>query len=241
MEDMERYGDYNEQEEEAVPAQKNVVLTCIKYLLILVIVAVIALLGCRLFLFDYYPKAAKQLVMTESLRAYYDRTDGDVRIQKQDLRFPYDDIDLVTINSNDLGTFFADHLYVIDAIGELQITARVNTAGLESIGALYGIDADADTIAAKLTFRLTDNYGRVYDELVYCEMHSYAMYRYYKLAFDGIAFASPDDGQGAPEWIRMEILLEGEETPYSYMLIYENNEDFSTFTEYKPSSEEVAP
>ena len=87
MEDMERYGDYNEQEEEAVPAQKNVVLTCIKYLLILVIVAVIALLGCRLFLFDYYPKAAKQLVMTESLRAYYDRTDGDVRIQTQDLRF----------------------------------------------------------------------------------------------------------------------------------------------------------
>ncbi len=240
MEDMERYGDYNDAEDEAVPPRKSAILTILKTLVILVIVGVIALLGYRLFLFDYYPPDAKQLIMTERLRAHYAAVGDDLHVQTQKLRFPYDDCDLDTLNSNDLGTFFADHLYVITATGELQITTRANTAGLQAIATKYGSTEDVDAIADKLIFRLTDNYGREYTSLVHRQTYSHAMYRYFKLCFDGIDFTAPSDGLGAPEWIRLEILFEGEETPYSYMLIYENNVDFSSFKDYRPSKEELS-
>ncbi len=239
MDDFERYGDYDEEESTELPS-KNTAFFCIKILLFVAIGAVIALLGYRLFLFEYYPSDAKRPVMTDSLRAYCQSAGDAADIKTQDIRFPYDDIDLDTRNSNDLGTFFFDHLYVTEAIGQLQITARVNTAGLETIAGKYGAEGDADTVAKQLSFRLTDNYGRVYDACVYCEITSFAMYRYYTIVFDGIAFDSPADGLGAPEWIRAEILFDGEETPYSYALIYENNVDYNTFEQYRLSKGELA-
>ncbi len=234
MEDMERYGDYDEEESADLP-QKNAALSCIKILLLVVIVAVIALLGYRLFLFEYYPADAKRPVMTDSLRDYCQSAGDEADIKTQDIRFPYDDIDLDTRNSNDLGTFFFDYLYVTEAIGQLQITARVNTAGLETIARTYGAEEDADAVAERISFRLTDNYGRIYDACIYCEITPFAMYRYYTIVFDGIAFASPTDGLGAPEWIRAEVIFDGEETPYSYALIYENNVDYNTFKPYRLS------
>ena len=60
------------------------------------------------------------------------------------------------------------------------------------------------------------------------------MYRYYKLAFDGIDFENP------PVWIRIEVFVKGqtEEIPFAKMPAYSNNEDFDIFDEYELSEEE---
>lgn len=232
MEDMERYGDYNDPEEEAVPHKRNVLFIFVKWLLVLVIALVVGLLGYRLFLFEHYPKDVKQFILTEQYLAL--REDGTApSVKTQQLRFPYDDNDLDTRNSNDLGTFFANFLYICEESGELQITLRINDAGFSDIAARFDMkDADAKTVAEGLSFRLTDNYGRVYSTLSMVHTTEFAMYHYYKLCFSGIDFTEPSDGLGSPEWIRIEVLFFGEDKPYSYMLIYENNEDYSSFRDY---------
>ena len=61
------------------------------------------------------------------------------------------------------------------------------------------------------------------------------MYRYFKLAFDGVDF---DPEENAPEWIRLEIFFEGQSEPFSYILVYENNEDYNIFRDYNLSKGE---
>ena len=66
------------------------------------------------------------------------------------------------------------------------------------------------------------------------------MYRYYKLVFDGIDLTAV--GEDKIEWIRLEVFVKGqkdEKKPYSMIAVYENNEAYSTFSEYKISSSEV--
>lgn len=236
MEDMERYGDYNETEEEAVPHKKNILFVCVKWLLALVIALVVGLLGYRLFLFEHYPKDVKQFVLTESYLALVEAGRAPT-VKTQQLRFPYDDNDLDTRNSNDLGTFFANFLFICEDSGELQITLRINDAGYSDIAERYKVQS-VDTVARSLSFRLTDNYGRTYGDVSFLHTTEYAMYHYYKLCFSGIDFTAPADGLGAPEWIRLEVLYVGEDKPYSYMLIYENNEDFSDFRDYSVTGKE---
>lgn len=233
MEDMERYGDYNDPEEEAIPRRKPILMTCLKVLLIVVILLVVGVLGYRLFLFDYYPSEMSTFIRTEHFDAYPAEGDGLPAVMTQKLRFPYDDSDLDARNSNDLGTFFAAHLYVVKQTGELQVTVRVNEAGLSDVAGKFGdTEATAEVVAERLSFRLSDNYGRVYTSLIGVYTAEHAMYRYYKLCFDGIDFVEPADALGAPEWIRLEILYDDEPEPYSYTLVYENNEDFSTLNPY---------
>ena len=52
--DMERYGDYNEYEED-LPKSKNPVLLTIKFLIIAVCLAVIGVLVFRIAFFNFYP------------------------------------------------------------------------------------------------------------------------------------------------------------------------------------------
>ena len=53
------------------------------------------------------------------------------------------------------------------------------------------------------------------------------MYRYMKLAFDGIDFENP------PVWIRVEIFVKGnEDKPFAMIPVYENNQDYAIFEEY---------
>ena len=237
MEDMERYADYNDAEDD-VPRSSGGFSKFLKILVALTLIAVIGTMGWRLWLFGYYPDDMKYIAYTDKLTAYYSETDGNIEAKTQKLRFPYDDNDLDTLNSNDLGTFFCNYLILIPAIDELQISARVNEAGLSDIAARYGVDMDADTVLSKLSFRLTDNSGRVYGTVSYRQTSAYAMYRYVKLAFDGVRLSDTDDGLPAPAWIRLEIILEGQEKPYSYTLIYENNDNYNVLQEYKLSKKE---
>ncbi len=232
MEDMERYGDYNETEDDA-PRRRGGFLRVLQILVALVCLATAGVIGYRLFLFDYYPAEMKQPIFTERLTAYYREVGEDaLGIRTQKLRFPYDD--------NDKGNFFCDHLYVIPGAGELQISLRYNESALATIASHYGFESltPSDDL---FSFRITDNVGRDYGTPVYQATDAYAMYHYYKLAFDGIEFDNPSDGAEAPAWIRLEIFVKGapDDKAFSYVAIYENNEDYAKFSDYKPSRKEL--
>ena len=64
MDDLERYGDYNEIDE---PPKKSGVLTVIKITAAVIIFSIIGLLAFRLFLFNHAPNEAKNLYFTENL------------------------------------------------------------------------------------------------------------------------------------------------------------------------------
>ena len=232
MEDMERYGDYNEVDE-APGGKKNIIVLLLKLSVLFVCAMVVGVLGFRVFLFNTYPDNVKNIRFTDGLKAYYSEH-GEIHALTQKLRSPYDDADA--------GNFFCDNLIVVREAGALQVSVRFNTSAIENIErelALEGLSADD---ADLLTFRLYKNGESENEEehligtLTYKELSSKMMYRYYKLAFEDVDF-----GEGADkiEWIRLEIFVKGQEgdKPFAMIPIYEDNADFSYFTEYKISKE----
>ena len=219
MEDMERYGDYNEIDE---APSKNPVTTVLKFVLAAVCFLVIGFLAFRIIIFNYYPTEIKNLYFNDTLTAYYNSTGGDMEVLTQELRAPYDD--------EDDGNFFCDNLFVITGAGQLQVSLRYNDIS-ES-----GFDA--------FTFRLVRNPLTEEGEPVVLAENpeiirdSLIMYRYAKLVFDGVEFGL-DEGENKAEWIRLEIELVGEKKPTVFMIpVYENHSDYSSFDEYKLSAKE---
>lgn len=227
MEDngYERYGDYNEPEDDN--PRGGVFVLIVKILIAIVCVAVIGLIAFRMMLRTHWSDGMKNIAFTERLTEYYEKTEGDIGAKTQKLRSEYDD--------PKLGNFFAGNLIVIPGIDEVQISLRFNVSALRDINAKYGGELSADD-PELLSFRLYDNYGREYTDLVYCESESLLMYRFRKLVFDGVDL---DRDTEYPEWIRLEIFVKGHtDEPYSKILIYENNEDYSTFTDYTLNDKE---
>ena len=229
MSDYERYGDYNDIEEDR-PKSKSPVLLILKIITALVCISVVGVLVFRMILFSSYPDSVKNIYFNDKLTAYYESADGNIDAKTQNLRFPYDD--------EDLGNFFCDHLIVIEDIDQLQITVRYNTASLKRIAEENGVgelNAENETV---FTYRLRDNYGRVYSVDSPSVFDKRVMYRYARLVFDGVEL-SPDSEGKYPEWIRLEITVSGDADSKVYMVpVYENNEDFDDFSEYKLSSKE---
>ena len=229
MSDYERYADYNDIEEDR-PKSKSPVLLILKIITALVCLSVVGVLAFRMIIFSSYPDSVKNIYFNDPLTAYYESTDGNIGAKTQNLRFPYDD--------EDLGNFFCDHLIVIDEINQLQITVRYNTGSLKRIAEENGVselNADDPTI---FSYRLCDNYGRVYLTDGSSVFDEQVMYRYHKLVFDGVNFAPDAEGK-FPEWIRLEITVTGDADSKVYMVpVYENNETYDDFSEYKLSSKE---
>jgi hypothetical protein len=222
VEDFERYGDYNEYEDD-IPKGKNPVLTVIKILIALVCIAVVGVIAFRLVMFNYYPKNIKNIYFTESLTEHYNENGGDIEVLSQSLRAPYD--------NEKVATFMCDNLIVIPEIGELQVSIRHNLSAFENIKADHGIEL-SDPEGDNFIFRLYDNTGRVYEAPIYVDRASSLMYHYYKLVFDGVDFGT----EAAPtNWIRLEVFVKGMDSDAKpYMIpIYENNEDYSKFSEYE--------
>jgi hypothetical protein len=219
MDDFERYGDYDEIEEENPPAG-NPVSLILKIVCTVLIVVVVGTIGIRMHTFNHYPKEMKVLYFNETLTAYYNDNGGQLSALTQKLRAPYD-------NPNE-GNFFADHLIVIPEIDQLQICMRYNVSVADTLTGKYGLSAfDADN-SAQFSFSLWrsgDDAGYETGRLSVCFWDSYAMYRYTKLVFDDVDF----DGAG---WIRLEIFVEGIEEPFM-IPIYENSESYSKFEDYK--------
>ena len=231
MSDYERYGDYNDLEEDS-PKSGGAVMIILKIITALVCTAVVGILVFRLVAFNVYPESVRTLYFNDTLTAHYKADKDGFAVKTQSLRYPYDD--------EDLGNFFCDHLYVIEAAGQLQITVRYNVSTVERIESERGIELDENS-AELFVFRLVDNYGNVQGELVDSVFDSQMMYRYVKLVFDGVRFDADENGK-YPEWIRLETFLAGDDTatatPYMNP-IYENNADHSEFVAYEPKEKEL--
>lgn len=217
MEDMERYGDYNEIDE--VPGHRSPLGLALRILVAAVILLVVGFLGFRLVIFDYYPKSIKNLYFNDALTAYYNETEGEIGAKTQSIRFPYDD--------SKAGNFFSSHLIVIDGIDQLQISLRMNASTVDKIENTYGLSGLSREDFSYLSFRLYDNENRILGTGGVVETERVAMYRYFKLVFDGVDVFEREDGAPPSAWIRLEIFVAGGDTqvPFAKLPIYENNEN----------------
>ena len=230
MEDLERYSDDNAIDDEIDDGGHRVGGIIIKILVALCCILVIGVLGVRIFLSEYTPAPMKDLALTDTVAAYLAQKGEDAVAKTQSIRFSYDD--------EKTGNFFAEHLIVLPEIDHLQITLRYNESTFAALEESYGLTDLASAHQKELlSFRLKDNYDRIYEGVVYEEVDQVAMYRFFKLAFDGVDF---DPEENAPEWIRLEILVGENTEPFSYILIYENHSEYNDFGDYRIKKEDLA-
>ena len=232
MEDIERYSDYNEYEDDIPKGKKTPVMLVLKILLALVAVAVIGIFAFRMIVYNYYPDTVKNILFTDSLSAYYEETGGNINAQTQKLRAPYDD--------NKAGNFFADNLIIIEGINEIQVSVRFNNALISTLNEKHGLSLMLDDLSA-FSFSLArnhesqDNVFVPIGTLVATETDSKYMYQYFKVVFDDVDLDR--GGENEVKWIALEIRVEGIDEPFR-IAIYENNSEHSELSEYKLSSEE---
>ncbi len=231
MEDMDRYGDYNEADE-APGGNKNIVITLLKVLIFVICFAVVGVLIFRVALFNYYPSNIKNIYFNGELTELYNKNNGDIDALTQSIRYPYDD--------PDKGNFFCDNLILIKDAGQLQVSLRYNSSVFDTIAGEYGVTLDPsspDLFSFKLERVPFEEGAEPYEigSLDYSERDGLLMYTYYKLVFDDVEFLGDDE----EDWIRLAVTLNGVEgaEPY-YILIYESTEDYNRFTEYELSSGE---
>ena len=233
--DMERYGDYTEYEDD-IPKSKSKVLLILKLLIGAVCLFVVGVIAFRLVVLNYYPDSMKKIYFTENLTEYYEAQNGEINAKTQSYPYKYD--------NPDFANFFCDNVIVIEGAGEIQMSVRYNLSTLDTVAEKYGLSdidpEDTELFSFRLVASVFDVSSQKYQEKVLCAEPSYIgtdallMYRYYKLAFDGIDFENP------PVWIRIEVFVKGqsEETPFATMPAYSNSEDFAIFEDYELSEEE---
>lgn len=233
MEDIERYSDYNEYEDDIPKGKKTPVMLVLKILLATVAIAVIGIFAFRMIVYNYYPDTMKNILFTDSLTAYYEQTNGNIDAKTQELRAPYDD--------NRAGNFFADNLIIIEGINEIQLSIRFNNALVDTLNEKHGLSLTLDDLSA-FSFALTrnhesqDNVFVPIGTLVAEKTDSKYMYQYFKLVFDDVDL----DREGANEvkWLALEIYVVGIDEPFR-IAVYENNSEHSELSEYKLSSKEM--
>ena len=267
MSDYERYGDYNEIDED--PAKKvKLLLNILKIATLLVCLGVVGLIAFRMIIFNTYPDSVTKLYFDESLTTYYENTNGEIGAKTQNLRFPYDD--------ENLGNFFCDFLVVVDGIDQIQVTLRYNKSTIERINKAITAEnierekvglAPFSTLSTEaqdlFTFRLTDGKGNYYDGQS-VKYDTRFMYRYHRLVFNEVDLLGADGSY--PEGLMVEIALNVEELKDQHfitlkskvdasspkdpnadifangvfnVLIYENNEKHSAFSDYELSDGEA--
>ena len=230
MEDIERYGDYNEIDE-APGDNKNPVATLLKALVIFLCVLVVGVIMFRVILFSYYPTAMKTLYFNDTLTEYYNAQGGEIDAKTQTMRAPYDD--------PDFASFMADNLILIKGAGQLQLSVRYNSSIFDTIEQKYGVrlDANAEDL---FTFTLervpfdSNAEAHTVGQLDYVLTDSKLMYTYYKLVFDGVDFL-----EGESDWLRLKITVNSipDAEPY-YILVYESTEQYSQLGDYDLSGKE---
>lgn len=230
MDDMERYGDYNEIDESP---RKSPVGLIIKIIAALLAVTVIGTLAFRIISFNYYPDSMKKLYFDDTLTDYYRERGGELDALTQKLRFEYDD--------EAEGYFFCSNVIVIREAGQLQLSLRYNVSLLDTIKEKYSLTEISDDLRESITFKLRRSgegapgeagipLSATVTPVIY---ESHLMYRYVKLVINGIDFGE-EESQDKINWIRLEVYIDGAPTGelFSGNLIYENNDQYSKFTEY---------
>ena len=237
MDDMERYGDYNEID---TPPGKSPVLRVIKIVAVVLIFAIIGFVGFRIFTINYYPESVKSLYFGDALTDYYNEKNGNITVYTQKLYAPYDD--------EKEGNFFCDHLRFVREAGTLQITMRYNISLADDLMMKYGtkVDLENQDVFNFSLWRSGD--GATVGRLVHAEWDEFLMYRYVKLVFEDVDFSVLDDTD-KDNWLSLQITVDGiKETDKKTntqtdklfrILVYENQEKYTGFKVYQPSSSEV--
>ncbi len=242
MEDMERYGDYNDTDDDG-GHKSGIVGIIIKILIAVVCITVIGFIAFRITIFNHYPDSVSGLIFTPELEEYYEANGGNIGAFTQDNSVKYDD--------PEKGNFFFDKLIIVPSADHLQVAVRYNTSLMDNLALEYGVELDPDALPTDLfEFRLArtktgyktpeDSDEPVPVEYVgtlsaYVE-DTNLMYRYIRLAFDGVDFGQ-DEGEERVGWFRLEINVIGHEKIPTFMLpVYV---DEYGMREYVPSAEEV--
>lgn len=246
MSDYERYGDYNETEDD-IPKSKSPVLLILKIVTAVICIGVIGILAFRMFTFANYPNSVKKVYFNDKLTEHYNANGGNITVKTQALRAPYDD--------KDLGNFFCDYLYLIEDIEQLQITLRYNKSTVERLSKELGVELD-DMNPDLFTFELVACEGLIdesgedvesnwllkrYSTVTTGAFDSQLMYRYHKLVFDSVSYDTESYNESEPHlpyWIRLDIKIKGYEDKVYSVPIYENNVTLHDFTEYKLGKDE---
>jgi len=231
MDDMERYGDYNEIDE---PPRKSRMLLCIKIVALTLCFSVVGFIAFRLIMFNYYPKEMKKLYFNDTLTAYYKETDGNIGAKTQKLKAPYDDAKS--------GNFFCDHLIIIPGAGQVQISVRYNQNLLNKLKEELSLTdkelSDKDLFSFVLYEDRLENgeSDRALATPDVMEQDSFMMYRYYKLVFDGIDFPKEEKDR----WFILQIYVKGQKSdkPYAKVWIYDSTEEHYSIKDYKLSGGE---
>lgn len=245
MEDMERYGDYNEID---TPPGSGKGLLALKIIVAILCFSVIGAMVFRIIVSNYYPPIAKNIYFDTVLTEYYNANGGRIDALTQNIRSEYDD--------SDEGNIFCDHLIVIKGAGQLQVAVRFNRSVVENLEKRFGA-GDYDVMGGGVfIFRLVrsnpnseraDEFSEecVLGTLDVAEFDTFMQYGYYKLVFNGVDFDGNEffGGAGAT-WIRLETFLNDgsgecrDENKFTNNLIYENHSDYSKFDDYKLSRKE---
>lgn len=245
MEDMERYGDYNEID---TPPGGGKKLLALKIFAALVCFSVIGVLIFRIAIANYYPRFAKTIYFDAALTEYYNATGGKIDARTQNLQSEYDD--------PEEGNIFCDHLIIVKGIGQLQIAVKFNKSVEEAIEKKLGASANVLSDGA-FTFRLVrdnpdekaaDTFSEkcVLGTLTVRKFDTGMQYGYYKLVFNGVDFDGADFfGGRAASWIRLETFIDDgsgkckDGKKFTHNLIYQNDSVYNKFDEYKLSKKEV--
>ena len=238
MSDYERYSDYNNPDDDSeelhpYPLWFRILRATTKWILISICLLAVGVLIFRISLLGWYPKMAKQLYMTDALKAEYAET-GTLEVLTQKLIRPEE--------SRKYGFFYAGNMRFVKATGSLQCSLRVNRSAYAQMSEVYKTNLSADAMD-NFTFTLYYSDGETIHlnyTPTYIDKETHLFYDYYKICFDGI-----DTNEDLP-WYRLNIHLKGvedtEDHPTAQIPLYVTNineEFYYGFTPYIPDKEEL--
>ena len=188
MADYERYGDYNDIDDDR-PRGRRPVLRLLRVLISLSLFLFCGFFAFRLIVAEYYPRDLSKFCVTSSLAAYAGT--ADLSPEKVKISVPYD--------NNVRASFIADNLFVERGSGAVQFTLRLSKYTMTRLAETTGEDFGDKPDEAPFTVRLLDNLGNTYEKTDQLG-RSYLWYRAVKYCFDGVKL----DGVA---WIRADVYL----------------------------------
>ena len=189
MADYERYGDYNDIDDEKQVGGRRPILRLLRWLVSATLFLFCGFLLFRLIVAEYYPRDLRSFRMTPALTEYAGT--HDLSPEKMKIRVPYDD--------NTRASFIADNLVIERESGAVQFTLRLSKYTMTRLSETLGEDVGIKPDESRFIVRLLDNLGNRYEKTDQLG-RSYLWYRAVKYCFDGVDF-------NGVAWIRADVYL----------------------------------
>ncbi len=236
---MEQYGyteDYYDQK------KSGPVMRVLKWIVVLIIVAVMAILVYRMWSEKSYPDDMLELYFNDTLTEHYEAVGKDMKVYTQELRVDYD-------TETYKGNFFVRSILLIPDADQIQLSIRYSEGSLNNLQETYGDAVDGND---PFIYKLTDNKGNSYPLTLQVE-DSARRYYYRKLIFDGVPYLLPhelgiEDGAletqelldetGGPYYLCLDVYLPGVEERVARVPVFEthvrvpNQKDQNVLREY---------